>query len=544
MTNRKRRRMLAAGFGRAPSRHYFPGDMEQIRAYSDFRTAQETEVFHLDEITWSDLELDRLYRRVNCCLSTSGEQYLYYLLRTPAVDRADYDARRALITSMQEQGALRLKLQMILSRLGRSRRADLCQAFHPAQRGPFWLIVYLLLALLVPASAVLAAVLGAKGLLAPVFAIVCNMLVHEIRRRRCQRDFDTVNYTVSMVFALNRMRRLRDSRLDAHLRDAYDSLDRLRSVLRTGGLSAVHDDSVGDLLSSVFLLDLIAYEFLKNKFGRCHTEVFRVHEALGQLDAAIAAASFRESLPTFCEPELDFSPGHAFIDARGMVHPLLPQAVPNDLCTARPILITGSNASGKSTYLKTAALCALLAQTLCTCTAQSYRASAVRLFTSMALKDDLLAGESYYIVEVRSLRRIMEQTRGTLPLLCAVDEVLRGTNTVERIAASSEILQQLAQRGALCLAATHDIELCGLLQRQYALFHFEEQLGENEMLFDYKLRPGPAASRNAIDLLKLMGFDQTIVAGAHARANGYLQSGVWKNPDPGDACAGINKEEI
>lgn len=191
------------------------------------------------------------------------------------------------------------------------------------------------------------------------------------------------------------------------------------------------------------------------------------------------------------------------------------------------MLITGSNASGKSTYLKTAALTALLAQSICTAPARRYEAGAFRIYSSMALSDDLLAGESYYIVETRSLKRIVDST-GDGPVLCVIDEVLRGTNTVERIAASCEVLRALAADGALCLAATHDIELCGLLEPAYALYHFEERIEGREMVFDYRLRAGKATSRNAIDLLRLIGFDEAIVDRAHARANAYMETGAWR----------------
>ena len=274
--------------------------------------------------------------------------------------------------------------------------------------------------------------------------------------------------------------------------------------------------------------DLIAFEFLKNKLGDCHEDVFAVHETLGQIDAAIAVASFRKSLGRYAVPELDFTAEKPCIRIDGMVHPLLSKAVPNDLHTYGPILITGSNASGKSTYLKTAVISMLLAQSICTVTAESCRASVFRMYSSMALSDDLLAGESYYIVETRSLKRILDALDSCPPVLCAIDEVLRGTNTVERIAASSTILEEIADRGGMCLAATHDIELCGLLEDRYGLYHFEEQVGLTEMLFDYRIRQGKAVSRNAINLLKLMGFEQSIVEEAHLRASGYMENGVWK----------------
>ena len=527
MFGRKRKKRLEAEFGKVPDPMYFCGDMDYIRAYYDFRNENKMDPFLVDDITWNDLDMDKVFQRINPGLSTSGEQYLYYQLRCPAIDPGAYQQRKQLIDFMEASPGLRLKLQMILARLGRTRRADVCRAFAAPMHGSMWLVVYLLLAFLVPAAVFFAVFFPTYGMLGCIGVLTLNALIHEYRKKKCERNFDTVNYTVSMVMALHRMRKLKNPGLDLHLKDAYQNLERLRFVVHTGGISGVSDGGLGDVAATVFLLDLIAYEYLKTKLGRCHREVFAVHEALGRIDAAIAVASYRKSLDHFAQPEIDFTPDCAYIDVSNMMHPLLEDAVPNNLHTDKPILITGSNASGKSTYLKTAALCALLAQSICTTTADSYRACSFRIFSSMALSDNLLAGESYYIVETKSLKRILEEISGPVPVLCTIDEVLRGTNTVERIAASSKILEVIAQRGALCLAATHDIELCELLDTQYDLYHFQEQVGESEILFDYKVREGKAVSRNAINLLKLMGFEDEIVSGAHRRANSYMEDSVW-----------------
>lgn len=528
MFNRKLKKRLEAGFGRVPDPMYFHGDMEYIRAYFDFRKENNMDEFLIDDITANDLDLDKVFKRINPGLSTSGEQYLYYQLRSPAIESGTYNERKNLVDLMTAQPNLRLKLQVILSRLGRTRRADLSRAFYPSEHGSLWLIIYLFLAFLVPVAIIFATLNNTYGILTCIGILSFNAFIHDYRKKRCQTNFDTVNYSVSMIFALHKIRKMKNTEVDQYLQTAYANLDHLHSVLRTGGVSTVSDGGVGDLVSTILFLDLIAYEFLKNKLGRCHKEVFAVHEALGKIDAAIAVASYRKSLGTYAEPDIDFSPKEPFYFSAGMVHPLLNFAVPNDLNTNKSILITGSNASGKSTYLKTSALCALLAQSICTTTADSYRASAFRIYSSMALNDDLLAGESYYIVETKSLKRILEEISGPVPLLCTIDEVLRGTNTVERIAASSKILEIIAKRGALCLAATHDIELCELLSMQYVMYHFEEQVGVNEMVFDYKIRYGKAVSRNAINLLKLMGFDESIVYGAHERANTYMEEGIWR----------------
>ena len=332
MLRSKLKKRLAAAWGKAPDAHYFAGDLDLIRIYADYRAETEGDSFQLDDISWNDLDMDRVFRRLNPRRSTSGEQYLYYMLRSPALDRTEWDARKQLIDLAAADPKRRLRMELILAKLGCTRRADLCRAFAPARRGIGPLLLYLTL-LLILLGTVSGALLG-SSLCLPLAAgsLFLNFFVHEIGKRRTGSDFDTVNYTVNMVFALRRLQKLRDPELDRLLAPGYASLGRLRAVLRTGGLSAASDGAVGDLLTSATLLDLITYEFLKNKLGRRHEDVFRIHEYLGRLDAAIAVASWRASLPAFALPELDFTGNSgAYLEAEALIHPLLSEAVPNDL---------------------------------------------------------------------------------------------------------------------------------------------------------------------------------------------------------------------
>lgn len=529
-TTFRKKDILKKRFGQIPDPVYFHGDMEYIRAYYDFRKTDRRDAFLLDDITWTDLDLDRVFKRINPGRSTSGEQYLYYMLRSPTVKANAYKERESLIHFAESDPDRRLKLETVLSRLGCTRRADLCRAFYPSHHGTGMLVLYSVLLFLLIAAFISLAFFPEQGVIAVFSMILLNSFVHEIALRRVQSDFDTVNYSVSMVFTMQKLRKLHDPELDRHMEKAYESLDRLRPVLHTGGISTVTDsNTLGDLITTFTLLDLIAYEFLKNKLGLCHEEVFTIHEALGRLDAAIAIASYRQSVKYYAEPNLRFSSDSApFLRAEKLVHPLLENAVPNTVDANRSMLITGSNASGKSTFLKTTALAAIMAQSICTCLADTYTACAFRICSSMALSDDLLAGESYYIVETKSLKRILDSSQKDPPILCVIDEVLRGTNTIERIAASSEVLAALADRDTLCLAATHDLELCDLLSDRYNMFHFEEKVTEQGMFFDYKLRPGKASSRNAINLLKLIGFEDEIVRKAHARADHFTVHRSWQ----------------
>ena len=151
-----------------------------------------------------------------------------------------------------------------------------------------------------------------------------------------------------------------------------------------------------------------------------------------------------------------------------------------------------------------------------------------RIYSSMALRDDLVGQESYYIVEIKALKRILDVLDEEMPVLCFVDEVLRGTNTVERIAASSQILKSLSREDVICFAATHDVELTHMLEKEYDNYHFQEEVKDDDILFNYLLYPGRATSRNAIKLLSIMGYDQKIISSAETSAERFLKTGEWK----------------
>jgi len=529
MTTKKLKKKLRAEYGTVPDPFYSAGDMSHIRACFDYRSRHGYDEFLVDETTWEDLDMERVFKRINPKRCTSGEQYLYYMLRSPAIDRGTYEQRKDLIDLAQRDAERRLNMETILARLGCTRRADLCEAFYPDEHGIGMLVFYFVLLLLFIGSVICAAMHISFGLIAVFLSLTLNCYIHEFRKRKTQSDFDTVNYIVNMIFAMKRLQKLHDSELDSLMRKAYESLDRLKSVVRTGGVASGSDNGgAADVILTVTLLDLITYEFLKNKLGRCHEDVFTIHEYLGRLDSAISIASYRAGVKQYAEPVLSFdSDTKNHIHAGNVVHPLICNAVPNDCDTDCSVLITGSNASGKSTYLKSVALAAIMAQSICTVTADSYEAKAFRVYSSMALRDDLLNGESYYIAETKSLKRILDAAGPGDSVLCVVDEVLRGTNTIERIAASSEVLHAMAESGIICLAATHDIELCELLRNEYEMYHFEEQIDGNRMTFDYMIREGEARSRNAVNLLHMMGFDSQIVERAHQRANHYLAHGTW-----------------
>ena len=247
---------------------------------------------------------------------------------------------------------------------------------------------------------------------------------------------------------------------------------------------------------------------------------------MGLLESAVSVGYFRASLKDgWCVPKLN---EEYAIEVTEGYHPLLEQPVKNSIRAAQGVLLTGSNASGKSTFLKMVAINAVLAQTIHTCTAKNYKSSIWAIYSSMALRDDIHSGESYYIVEIKALKRILDAQKNGEKVLCFVDEVLRGTNTVERIAASTQILKSLGAGNVLCFAATHDIELTELLRDEYNNYHFEEEIKDGDISFQYRLLGGKATTRNAIRLLEIMGYSPEVTKQAMKCAETFLESGVWQ----------------
>ena len=274
-------------------------------------------------------------------------------------------------------------------------------------------------------------------------------------------------------------------------------------------------------------IDLLKFNSMLEEIKQNAGEIDNLVENIGILDALISVASFRESLPFYSLPELRETE-EAFIEVKDVYHPLIVEPVANSITEDRNVLITGSNASGKSTFLKTVAINAVLAQTVNTSISTFYRASFFQIYSSMALKDNLQGNESYYIVEIKSLKRILSHADEDIPMLCFVDEVLRGTNTIERISASAQILKSLSKKQVLCFAATHDIELTHMLENEYSNYHFQEEIQENDILFNYELYRGRAVSRNAIKLLSIIGYDKAIIESAEQTATHFLKTGEWR----------------
>lgn len=499
---------------------------------------RHTQPGQIDDITWNDLGMDELFKRMNYTLSASGEEYLYYTLRTLKQNRQEIEHLEEVVKCVGENPDLRIKTQLKLRRLGYTGKYSIYEYLeHLDILGERSSLRILLLDFLFLPFIGMLWINPTIGILGLLCLTIYNISSYFSQKKVIDPYITSFSYVVRLMSACEEIEKLEIPVYKRELEELRKHRKRLMGIDRnscwvlspTRGNTSM-SDVLGifmDYIRMVFHVDILKF----NSMLKCLRGHFEDVDALigivGYLEAAISIWIFRQSLENgFCLPQFV---EESCVDLEEGYHPLLEKPVKNSIHAKQGVLLTGSNASGKSTFLKTVAVNAILAQTVNTCLSNSYRAPFFHVYSSMALRDDMGSGESYYIVEIKALKRILDAAAECgAPVLCFVDEVLRGTNTVERIAASAQILESLSGSGILCFAATHDIELTDLLAEDFSNYHFEEDVRDGDIYFNYKLQSGKATTRNAIKLLELMGYDSKIIEKASAQAEHFIREGVWE----------------
>lgn len=518
-------------WGRYPEEDYTSEKMDAIRAF--YLTQKDTHL-DVDDITWNDLDMDEIFKQINNTQSSIGEEYLYALLRKPVFSSEELNERNRVIEYFRSHKKERLLLQAKLNNVGKLKKISAFDYINKlsSQKPQSNLPHYLMIAALI-LSIALIFINPSIGVGLTVFAVSLNIFTYFKYKSKIENYITIIAFQLRLLDSLEGILKISLPELDTYLTQlSYDfktfkRYKRGSSIVVSRSVTGNFFEVMFDYYRMITHHDLIKYNRMISFFKKNREAMNRIFKTLGFLDAMTAAASYREMVKYCSIPELSPAKDKLSLSVTDIYHPLISDPVPNSITVNRCTLITGSNASGKSTFIKSLGINAILSQTIFTSLSRAYRANYFLIYSSMALKDNILNNESYFIVETKSLKRILNNAGGAYPVLCFIDEVLRGTNTLERIAASSRILASLAEKNVLCFAATHDIELTYILENRYTNYHFTEKVDGDQVLFDYKLYSGRAASRNAIKLLKLLGYSEDITAEAEKAADEYLKTGEW-----------------
>lgn len=524
---------LWENYGVLPKREeYTAEELEKISKYYKAHISQES---HIDDITWNDLNMDSVFKQLNYTYSAAGEEYLYYLLRSPMQSTDKAERLEKHVDYFMENKEQRVAYQTLFAEIGKTGKYSIYDYLNyldllGARNNRSHYIGILSIAV----SIVIMFFYTQIGILLLIAAVIRNIINYFKEKNEIDPYITSFAYIFRLLRSVEKIEKMPPEIFSEEievLSGSRKKLNRFKAgsyiIMSQSRMKADSNpiEVVLDYVRMVFHLDLIKFNNMLAEVRKNSDAIDTMLTVCGYMETVIAIGCYRFAKKEYCIPELEHNEG---LRIDNMYHPLIENPVKNSIAVSQGVLLTGSNASGKSTFLKTVAVNAILAQTIHTCLADRYCAGIYRIMSSMALRDDLEGGDSYYIVEIKSLKRILNQREEPgNTILCFVDEVLRGTNTVERIAASTQILKSLSRKNVLCFAATHDIELTHLLENVYSNYHFEEEIIEDDVVFNYRLTKGRATTRNAIKLLGVMGYEEQIIKEAEAQAEDFLKNGKW-----------------
>lgn len=475
----------------------------------------------------ADLDLfgtGSLFERLCTSRTRSGEDKLASWLLAPA-DPAEIRARQEAIAELTP----RLDLREDLELLG----ADVREGIDPDALASWGREPRVFTSRMTKVAASLLGALGIAGLLvwgatdlgvSLLFAVLIVEFVFSlIQKRNVRRVLDAIQRrTHDLVLLAELLARLE--------REPFVSpaLVRLRSALETQGVPASRriarlarllnllDAKDNQIFAPFALLVLWTTHFaIAIDAWRATTgpEIAGWLSAVGEFEALCSLAAYAYENPGDPFPEIDEH--ETCFDGEDLGHPLIAGAkrIRNSVHLGgelRALLVSGSNMSGKSTLLRTVGTNAVLALAGAPVCARRLRVSILALGATLRVQDSLQAGRSRFYAEITRVRQLVELSKGPRPLLFLLDEIFHGTNSHDRVVGAGAVVRGLIDRGAIGLVTTHDLalaEVADSLAPRAANVHFEDQLVDGTMRFDFRMRPGVVRHSNALALMRAVGLD-------------------------------------
>ena len=525
---KKLQEAIADQFGQVPDHE----DLELDSICKPWKYCTEKDPLQtVDDITWNDLDMNQIFSRLDTCQTSLGEEQLYILLHK-FIDENETNQREGLMEYLDSEPELRLQLQLCLDKVGKSNYNGLIEFIKSSEvHGLNHAWIYNVFALLPIVSILFFLVNSGLGTACILGSICLNIIASVLAKRKIEQELASIRYFSAVLWGCKKICKLQGE----GLLDVQQNISKKLKLLHgLGGKisSSMRNplvmgdmDAIQEYARMISLHDIRSYNKLIHLVCANKEACLGICEDIADLDVAIAILSYRKSLPIYSKPHFI---QHMQLNLQELYHPLLQSAVPNSVLFTRDSIITGSNASGKSTFIKAVAVNGILAMALNTCSARVFQAPRALVISSMATRDNLLIGDSYFVAEIKSLKRVLDHAQST-SCLCFIDEILKGTNTVERIAASTAVLRYLHQKNSLCLVASHDIELTQILENEFENYHFSEQITNHEIVFDYQIKDGPSKTTNAVKLLAYTGYDEEIIRNAEEMVSSFQKAGSWNN---------------
>ena len=499
-------------------------NFSEIESFYRYATSQccNNDIF-VDDQTWSDLNMDDLYSKIERTMTNPGECILYNILRTPLLSDKVLKKRNEIIRLFQTNKEIREQIQIALLRMGKQKgngvTALVCEEIPPSNPLRF---LFSFLALLAFISIIAVPVLwGAPGILLLILPLyIVNLLATSKVRAQLLFQLAAIRYLGAMIRLAKKIASIKCPELADYCEKLKKATSATEKIARKTFLlfpeSSLSSD-IGTLLYAhidiYFLREVRIFYAVLDEIHAHKEELRLIYRLIGELDALQSVASYREGFSGYIEPS--FSDKELLLEIKDARHPLLANPVPNSITIrGKGVSITGSNMAGKTTFLRTLGVNALLSQTIYTCFATSYTGNYFRIISLINEADNLIEGKSYYLMEAEHLLRMIKSSEKEILTLCFIDEPLAGTNSSERVIASFEILRYLINHNALVVVATHDLELARKLEFGFKSYHFTDDVDDKGLKFDFKLKEGITSTSNAIKLLEYLDYPENIINSA------------------------------
>lgn len=492
-------------------------DFDNIGSY--FSKSKHKDMLQvIDDKTCNDLDFKNLFTFIDRTQSSVGQQYLYDKMRVLPSQSNKLDVKEGIISKLGKDHKFRLFIQQHLSKLDSTNAYYISSLFQDEHRKPPKLFFLMRLVPYLTLAFFLAGFLHPVSFLALFPFILTNLILHYWYKRVLSEYIGSI----PALLILHKIAHLfyKESDLQKLSPDLLASLKVLDKLKYKMTIFSVEERVQGDLYSIVwgiyeffkilFLIEPINLFQVLSSLESKRTEIEAVFDFVGEVDSLLSIASLRAGLSDYCRPS--FSTKEKGLIAEEVYHPLIPACIKNNIkVSTHSVLLTGSNMSGKTSFIRTIALNVILASTLNTCFAKSFTLPRLKLYSAIRISDDLLNDKSYYLEEVLTIKAMIDESSKVGVNLFILDEIFKGTNTVERIAAGKAVLSYLQKSNNIVFVSTHDIELADLLKADYDLYHFSEEVNDKSIDFDYKLKPGKLKNKNAIRILGLNNYPNELI---------------------------------
>ena len=479
----------------------------------------------VDDQTWYDLALHKVFDQLNYTQSSIGAEALYQKMRLLTFQPDD--SLRELEEFFERQPDLRLRVQVIMNQLGKKNHnmARSIVANPGNQDSRIYLSLYIFLACLPVLSLFFLPFFKIQAFSVLIASVTFNIIFSSIRNWSNKTRLDQVSYLVRIFASAEKLSRLALPKQEA-LKQA------VQPFKKTKVISSILQSPTGNsemeiiliYLNFLFLIPQIAQIYIYQQVRAHQKEAQEPINLLGELEVAISLLRHKRDGKLVCHPCFKQDGG---IKGKGIYHPLLADPVANDVSFEKNMVISGDNASGKSTYLKMVAINCILAQGLGFAYGESLELSYGHVMTSMDVSDDIEVGDSYFITESKTILRMIENLKKPGFHYFFIDELFKGTNTIERIGAGLGIVRWLSGRNCLYMISSHDIELVVASGAVNDNYHFDSRYVDGKIVFDYHIKQGAAVTKNAVNTLKSLHFPSEITLTAQELIEQYEETGKW-----------------